>query len=70
MRMMLTKSGLQVFVNNNEWEFLDGQPDTFNRADLDDREKHIASQLYRRGVLIAKKINDEIVYKRNKINPL
>ena len=32
----------------------------------DDREKYMASQLCRRGVLIAKKVDDEIIYKLNK----
>lgn len=68
MRTVLTKSGLQVFVNNNEWDFINEQPAIFKRVDLDDREKYMASQLCRRGVLIAKKVDDEIIYKLNKIN--
>lgn len=63
MRTLKTSDGVDTFVNNNEWHFIQKQPEVFNRSDLNDNEKYMASQLCRRGVLIAKKTDVDIVYK-------
>jgi len=65
MRILGLSNGLSIVVNNREWDFVHDTPYPICRSTLDESQKLMASQLYRRGILTAKKVNDDIQYVLN-----
>jgi hypothetical protein len=67
MKSILLSGGINVFVNNEEWELLEKYKDQLiDRKKLKERQAFIADKLHRRGVLKIKKENNNVFYKLNK----
>lgn len=65
MRTIVGAGGISIFLTGKEWDLLKEKSDTFTRSTLDDAQKYTASQMHRKGILGAKKLNNDIQYKLN-----
>jgi hypothetical protein len=67
MKSILLSGGINVFLNNEEWDLLEANKDKpIYRKKLKEREALIAERLHKRGILKIKRENNEIYYKINK----
>lgn len=62
MKSIVGAGGITIFVNGKEWDLIDAKSESFLRSTLDDNEKYTASQMHRKGILSAKKINNDVRY--------
>ena len=63
MRTIVGAGGISIFLTGKEWDLIQEKTETFLRSDLTDAQKYTASQMYRKGILTAKKVNEDIKYK-------
>lgn len=66
MRTITGIGGISLFLNNKEWELIEEKSEVFVRSSLKDDQKYLASQMHRRGILTASRVDNDIKYKLNK----
>ena len=66
MRTITGVGGISLFLNNKEWELIEEKSEVFVRSSLKDDQKYLASQMHRRGILTASRVDNDIKYKLNK----
>lgn len=65
MRTIVGAGGISIFLTGKEWNLLKDKSESFLRSSLDEPQKYTASQMYRKGILTAKKVKNDIQYKLN-----
>jgi hypothetical protein len=65
MRTIVGAGGISIFLTGKEWNLLKEKSEIFLRSSLDEMQKYTASQMHRKGILSAKKINNDTQYKLN-----
>lgn len=66
MRIITGVGGISLFLTNKEWELLQEKSEVFMRSSLKEDEKYLASQMHRRGILTASRVDNDVKYKLNK----
>lgn len=66
MKTIIVAGGIRHFLNNQEWEFLEGQEFPIEKNKLNENEMVIASNLYKRGVLSSYRKENSYFYVKNK----
>jgi len=66
MRIITGVGGISLFLTNKEWDLLQEKSEVFMRSSLKEDEKYLASQMHRRGILTASRVDNDIKYKLNK----
>lgn len=66
MKIITGIGGISLFLNNKEWDLIQEKSEVFMRSSLKDDQKYLASQMHRRGILTASRVDGDIKYKLNK----